>query len=419
MWLPKVVVAATCAIAALGSTRSRGESIRRAAPRPIGIAHVTIIDVEHGTRLRDQTIIVEGNRIATVGLSSQVRIPDGYGVVEGRGKFVIPGLFDTYVPLVRDPASAAPTDSIARVLASFVPFGVTSIREASARDVDLATIGWRNVLDDGGMPLPRMSFAETQERFSLGLPGGTDARELVQRLLTDPINGVMGVGALRPLGSNHRNDSPPADTTSRAAMRLYRTAEWLYEDTALTDSLIRVMVQRRVWLQPVLVKEELTLTSVEQLRRHPGARFTRRPADRWRDGYASPQGADLERARQSIDAMKRFVRRFHSAGGVVIAGTGGVPFNGAGIHDEPRLLVEAGLTPIEALRAATFDAARALRVRDAVGKVAVGKLADLLVLDADPADDIRNTTRIAAVMLDGRFIDGEERQKLFARLAAP
>jgi imidazolonepropionase-like amidohydrolase len=112
-------------------------------------------------------------------------------------------------------------------------------------------------------------------------------------------------------------------------------------------------------------------------------------------------------------------RCFHDAGGVVIAGTGGVPFNGAGLHDELRLLVEAGLTPTEALRAATFDAARALRVSDRVGKVAAGKLADLLVLDADPTDDIRNTTRIAAVMLDGRFIDSEERQKLFARLAAP
>jgi imidazolonepropionase-like amidohydrolase len=394
------------------------ESLQAQSPRPIGITHVTIIDVERGTRLRDQTIVVEGNRIATVGLSSQVRIPDGYGVVEGRGKFVIPGLVDAYVPLVRDPASAAPADSIRRVLASFVPFGVTSIREASARDVDLATMAWRNVRDDAGMPLPRISFAEAEERFSLGLPGGTDARELAQRLLTDRITGVMRVGALRPLGSNHRDDSPPADTSDRAATRLYRTTEWLYEDTALTDSLIRLMVKRRVWLQPALVTEDLMLTSTEQLRQHPGAPFTHRPLEQWRDGYPTLRGAELERARKSVDAMKRFVRRFHDAGGMVIAGTGGVPFNGAGLHDELRLLVEAGLTPTEALRTATLDAARTFRPRDRAGKVVVGNLADLLVLDADPTDDIRNTARIAAVVLDGRFIDGEERQKLFARLAA-
>jgi hypothetical protein len=405
-------------LTALGFCCLFGQPSAAQATRPLGITHVTIIDVEHGTRLRDHTIIVEGNHISTVGLSSQVRVPDGYGVVEGRGKFVIPGLVDAYVPLVPDPGSVAPVDSIRRVLASFVPFGVTSIREASARDVDLPTMAWRNVLDDTGMPLPRLSFAEAQERFSLGVPGGTDARDLTQRLLTDRINGVMRVGDLRPLGSNHRDDTPPADTTDRAAARLYRTTEWLYEDTALTDSLIRLMVKRRVWLEPALVNEELALTSTEQLRRHPGARFTRRPAERWRDGYASPEGAELERVRKSVDAQKRFVRRFHDAGGMVIAGTGGVPFNGAGIHDELRLLVEAGLTPTEALRAATFDAARALRVSDRVGKVAVGTFADLLLLDADPTDDIRNTARIAAVMLDGRFIDGEERQKLFARLAA-
>lgn len=405
-------------LTALGFCCLSGPPAAGQAPRPIGITHVTIIDVERGTHLRDQTIIVEGDRIATVGLSSQVRIPDGYGVVEGRGKFVIPGLVDAYVPLALDPGSTAPVDSLRRVLAAFVPFGVTSIREASARDVDLATLGWRNVLDDAGMPLPRISFAEAEERSSLGLPGGTDARDLIQRLLTDGSTGVTRVGAIRPLGGNHRDDSPPADTADRAAARLYRTTEWLYEDTALTDSLIRLMVKRRLWLQPALVNEELALTGTEQLRKHPGARFTRRPADRWRDGYASLEGAELERVRNSVDAMKRFVRRFHDAGGVVIAGTGGVPFNGAGLHDELRLLVEAGLTPTEALQAATFDAARALRMSDRVGKIAAGKLADLLVLDADPTDDIRNTTRIAAVILDGRFIDGEERQKLFARLAA-
>ena len=95
-------LAAVYSLVALGATSLAAESLSGQSPRPIGITHVTIIDVERGTRLRDQTIVVEGNRIATVGLSSQVRIPDGYGVVEGRGKFVIPGLVDAYVPLVHD-----------------------------------------------------------------------------------------------------------------------------------------------------------------------------------------------------------------------------------------------------------------------------------------------------------------------------
>ena len=300
-----------------------------------------------------------------------------------------------------------------------MPFGVTTIREASPRDVDVATMLWRDVRDDAGMPIPRISFADGEQRFSLAAASGTDASELVRRLLEGSVPGIMRVSNIRPSGRNRRDDSPPADTSDRAAARLYSDAAWLYEDTALTDSLIRLMVKRRVWLEPTLVNEELTLTSTDELRKHPGARFTRRAAERWRDGYASPQGAELERARSSVNAMKRFVRRFHDAGGVVIAGTGGRPFNGAGIHDELRLLVEAGLTPAAALKAATFDAARVLGSSDRTGKVAAGKVADLLMLDADPMADIRNTARIAAVVLDGRFIDSEERQRIFTRLAAP
>jgi imidazolonepropionase-like amidohydrolase len=103
---------------------------------------------------------------------------------------------------------------------------------------------------------------------------------------------------------------------------------------------------------------------------------------------------------------------------MVIAGTGGRPFNGAGIHDELRLLVDAGLPPATALKAATFEAARVMGSTSRTGTVAAGKLADLLILDADPMVDIRNSARIVAIVLDGRFIDGEERQRLFARLAA-
>ena len=140
-----------------------------------------------------------------------------------------------------------------------------------------------------------------------------------------------------------------------------------------SDSLIRLMIKRGVWLQPALVTDESS-------------------------------------------SMKDFVRRFRVAGGVVITGTAGQVPSAPGIHDELRLLVEAGLTPAAALRAATFDAARALRWQDRVGSVTRNKLADLLVLDADPLEDIRNTARINAIVIDGRFIDAAERDQLLARL---
>lgn len=106
----------------------------------------------------------------------------------------------------------------------------------------------------------------------------------------------------------------------------------------------------------------------------------------------------------------------HGAGVRLAAGTDtgtGYLVPGFALHDELALLVAAGLTPAEALRAATRDAARTLGL-PAVGTVARGQAADLLVLDADPLSDIRNTRRIHGVVVDGRWIPPEERSRLLA-----
>jgi imidazolonepropionase-like amidohydrolase len=106
----------------------------------------------------------------------------------------------------------------------------------------------------------------------------------------------------------------------------------------------------------------------------------------------------------------------HEAGVRLAAGTDtgtGYLVPGFSLHDELALLVAAGLTPLQALRSATQDAARMLGL-DAVGTVGKGKTADLLVLDADPLRDIRNTRRIHGVMVDGRWIDAPEREALLA-----
>jgi imidazolonepropionase-like amidohydrolase len=368
---------ALLALTAFAVPTAAAPQTRPPTPRPLGIAHVTVIDVEHGRRLRDQTIIVEGGRISTVGPSSQVRIPDGYGVVEGRGKFVLPGLIDAHASASGNRRNPATRDGATAAWQRFVPFGVTTTREMAAVDADLGATASGNARDSAGIPVPRRAVSVAVGEGSLA--------------------------AIRPLGRNRRTDPPPADTTDWAAAWLYDNADWLSEDRAFTDSLSRAMVKRRVALAPMLASEEIMFLG---------------PAGRWRANYPSPTGTAREGARASIDAMMRFVQRFHEAGGTIIAGTGGHPSGGAAIHDELSALVRAGLTPAEALRAATFDAARALRWEGRIGTVTVGKLADLLILGADPLLDVGNAARIEAIMLDGRFIDGAERQRLLDRLAA-
>ncbi|MGW2380164.1 amidohydrolase family protein [Streptomyces lincolnensis] len=130
-------------------------------------------------------------------------------------------------------------------------------------------------------------------------------------------------------------------------------------------------------------------------------------------------GRTAEQARQirRIFAHRlQLVSELHGAGVRLAAGTDtgtGYLVPGFALHDELALLVSAGLTPAEALRAATRDAARTLGL-PAVGTVARGQAADLLVLDADPLRDIRNTRRIHGVVVDGRWIPPEERRRLLA-----
>ncbi|MGW3122066.1 amidohydrolase family protein [Streptomyces sp. NPDC001107] len=140
----------------------------------------------------------------------------------------------------------------------------------------------------------------------------------------------------------------------------------------------------------------------------------------WPDQLAALTGGRTpEQARQirRIFAHRlRLVSELHGAGVRLAAGTDtgtGYLVPGFALHDELALLVTAGLTPAEALRSATRDAARTLGLPD-VGSVARGQAADLLVLDADPLLDIRNTRRIHGVVVDGRWISPEERGRLLA-----
>ncbi len=100
----------------------------------------------------------------------------------------------------------------------------------------------------------------------------------------------------------------------------------------------------------------------------------------------------------------------HQSGVLFMAGTDTVDpyiFPGSSVHDEMELFVQAGLTPMEALQTATWNPARYLGMTDSLGSVAVGMTADLVFLDADPLEDIRNTRQIWAVVLDGEVLDKE------------
>ena len=119
--------------------------------------------------------------------------------------------------------------------------------------------------------------------------------------------------------------------------------------------------------------------------------------------------------RKLVDTGATMTQTMQRTGVWLLAGTDvGLPnlFPGFSLHDELALLVEAGLTPLEALQAATRNTAQAIGLGDVLGTIEVGKLADLVLLDADPLAAITNTTRIAAVVANGRLLEEPDLQGL-------
>lgn len=143
--------------------------------------------------------------------------------------------------------------------------------------------------------------------------------------------------------------------------------------------------------------------------------------ERAREDAKPLPAALLEGRRRIFDEFLRMVAGLRDAGAVILAGTdiaGPRLYPGFSLHDELALLVQAGLTPLEALQAATRNAARALGRLDNTGTVTSGKRADLVLLEANPLDDITHVSRIRGVVAGGRWFDRRALDALLEEVAA-
>jgi predicted amidohydrolase len=458
-------------VATACSSAARAPDVAPAAGT--AITHVTIIDVTGGPSRTNATVVVRGNRIASIGATDSVATPVGAQIVEGRGKFLIPGLWDMHV-------HAAWRETAEPYGELFVANGVTGVRDMWG---DLAVIrDWRaRVADrDGRRPrivaagnlvdgpepvwpnsnraanadegrklvqslrrdgadfikvysrLPRDAyFAIANEAKSLGIPfaghvsiviTAAEASDAGQR----SIEHLTGVA----LGCSSLENEIVREVTQTVATRGWvaasafaRGAGALIDstyDATRCESLAQRFVRNETWQVPTLtVRYNVTHLDDPALERDPRLRYIPRfVKERWSDRAATLE-AGSARAAAGQQALQRrevaITGLLFRAGVPMLAGTDVTnPYclPGFSLHDELARLVGAGLTPLAALQAATLNPARFLHVTDSLGTVDVGKVADLVLLDGDPLADIRNVSRIAAVVVNGRLIDGAARERL-------
>lgn len=423
------------------------------------ITHITVIDTVAGRELPDRTVIISDDRIADIASSKHSEPLSGARVVDGTGRYLIPGLWDMHVHGNNQPWFAS-------VFPLYLANGVTGVREmfgppdAKQFRAELASMHtqaphvylaspivdghpkvWPNSVEVNS-PDEARDFVRDQRRK------GADFIKVYSRLRPKEYLAIVDESRKQhlPVAGHVPNQVSAWEAVSakQASLEhLYgiavacstREAELFAKIGESKSSqeragfileayrsysekkcrhLFSAMKRNGSWGVPRLsVYRAFANLSDPQFRNDPRLRFYHGDLLGWLTGngdarLANWTPADRAREEETFESVKKMTGVMFRAGVPLLAGTDcGNPYTlpGFGLHEELELLVASGLTPLAALQAATLNPAVFMGARDKYGSVAPGKIADLVLLDADPLADIHNTARISAVFLGGREID--------------
>lgn len=416
--------------------------------------------------MTNQTVVIRDGVIQAVGPGASTIIPKGARRVDGTGKFLMPGLWDAHVHFMNTGTSALPL---------YVALGVTSVREMGGY-LD-STRTWQARMRKGTLVGPRILtpgpileaaryLDNVRERsirdprigkrvlpYRLAVGNAADARKAIDSLVKLHVDFVKV----------RTNESPESyfailREARRAGLKVAGHLPFVASITVAVDSgqrdiehalappLSQLPAEGRdsvylefakwgTWYTPTLVVTRVAGLTADSAKRAIFSDAAVRLDER--QAYASPwllewwsmqvqerstdtsASTNTDFARELYASSVADVRRMHELGVLMLAGTDAgsvLVYPGFALHEELRLLVEdAGFTPLEALWSATVGPARFAGLQETLGSIAPGKIADLVLLDANPLDNIRNTRRINAVVQGGRLYTRKDLDALLAK----
>jgi len=400
--------------------------------------------------------VIEGGTIKAVGRRGAVQVPRGARVIDAAGKFIMPGLIDMHVhyrewhgelylaggvTTIKDLGNPAEWISeLSRLqkqgqLRGPRIFYVGNNIDSPATDVDHAVrVSSLSEADAAVRTLARLGVAAVKVRqrispellaqiaktaHALGLPvtghlGGMSATEAAQAGI-DGLEHATGVAIAA-------SDAPDKIKTDAKGVRAYLEdmRSFAEMNPARESALIKLLVEKMVKLIPTISVRRRAVMEPDERPFFDNSWFAADSGlayvpEQVRKDWSSPaveakiresfSKEEIAAMRDGYRRLELFIKNFHAAGGVVIAGTDTLgDAGGATMHRELWCLQHAGLTPMEALIAGTRDAARFLGHPE-LGTIEPGKTADLLILGASPLGDVRNLAKIERVFQEGREVD--------------
>jgi Amidohydrolase family/Tetratricopeptide repeat len=448
-----------------------------APPAALVLTHITVIDATGAAEKPDSTVVIAGNRIVAIGGNDRVRIPDGAQVVDETGRFLIPGLWDMHVHF--GPQQDLALFIANGVTGIRIMWGSPEHFDWRAEIDAGRLVGPHLVIAspvvDGPVPYWPRSLSVSSEAQARQAVDDIRAQEadfvkVYQFLPRDLYFAIADEAKKQGLSfEGHVPISVSALEASNAGQKTFehlvgilpacsRNSDELlkFQQQDLTDgiasgqpkfwgprvkqsrsmmldsysedkaaALFAVLKRNGTWQCPTLTLLRMFAYGDDSALLHDSRLkyvSIREKAD-WDptkiDGEHTAD--DFAFAKREFQKDLEVVGAMQRAGVGILAGTdSGNPlcFRGFSLHDELGLLVQAGLTPMQSLQAATRNPARFLGREADSGTVQEGKIADLVVLNGDPLADIANTRRIAAVVYGGKLLPRVSLDAMLARTAA-
>jgi imidazolonepropionase-like amidohydrolase len=436
----------------------------------LSIDDVTVIDATGAPARPHCTVVIRDGHIEAIESSERPNSSKKPGIhVDGKGKFLIPGLWDMHVHMVFGdwfPHGKEIT------LPLFIANGITGVRDMGGelevlqqrrKEIAAGTLlGPRMVISgpmlDGPQPrFPSSVAVKTPEDGRRAVDDlkrrGADFIKLQSLIPRDAVFAIADEARKQNISFvGHVPDSVRASDASNAGQKSFEHLIGIFEgsspledeflkgakgpgkflstyDPARAAALFALLAKNHTWQCPTLVWERGgNLIDETDFARDARAKYV--PASgknvtwkRFTDEIVHEFNTDDLATRKRFVAKElEVVNAMHHAGIPFLAGTdtpaGVYVFPGFSLHEELQRFVVAGFTPMEALQTATLNPAKFLGMEDRLGTIEKGKLADLVLLDANPLDDIRNTQKIAAVVVNGRYLSRADLDKMLAGVEA-